>query len=151
MPRPPSEQGTSSLPGLATDTVGYQTASSGSDEAVTGLLDRYSGGHTPQDHTVATVASYSYPHSSNLNSRQPPALPVRSHLKHANSVWYPKRKMDVDKLERVQKRATKLIPELSKKSYSDRLKALRYDTRCYFNVRSKADISQLNLPHGTDN
>jgi len=28
---------------------------------------------------------------------------------------------------------------------------LRYDARCYFNVRSKADISQLNLPHGTDN
>ena len=26
-----------------------------------------------------------------------------------------------------------------------------YDTRCYFNVRSKADISQLNLRHGTDN
>ena len=26
-----------------------------------------------------------------------------------------------------------------------------YDTRCYFNVRSKADISQLNLLHGTDN
>ena len=28
---------------------------------------------------------------------------------------------------------------------------IRYDTRCYFNVRSKADISPLNLPHGTDN
>jgi len=28
---------------------------------------------------------------------------------------------------------------------------LRYDTRCYFNVRSKANMSQLNLPHGTDN
>jgi len=28
---------------------------------------------------------------------------------------------------------------------------IRYDTRCYCNVRSKADISQLNLPHGTDN
>jgi len=27
---------------------------------------------------------------------------------------------------------------------------IRYDTRCYFNVRSKADVSQLNLPHGTD-
>ena len=25
------------------------------------------------------------------------------------------------------------------------------DTRCYFNVRSKADISQVNLSHGTDN
>ena len=28
---------------------------------------------------------------------------------------------------------------------------LRYGTRCYFNVRSKADMSQLNLPHGNDN
>ena len=28
---------------------------------------------------------------------------------------------------------------------------IRYDTRCYFNVRTKADVSQLNLPHGTDN
>ena len=28
---------------------------------------------------------------------------------------------------------------------------IRYDTRCYFDVRSKADISQLNLPDGTDN
>ena len=27
---------------------------------------------------------------------------------------------------------------------------IRYDTRCYFNVRSKADMSQLNLPHGTE-
>jgi len=29
--------------------------------------------------------------------------------------------------------------------------SVRYDTRCYFNVRSEADISQLNLPHGTKN
>ena len=28
---------------------------------------------------------------------------------------------------------------------------IRYDTRCYLNVRSKADISQLNLPHRTNN
>ena len=28
------------------------------------------------------------------------------------------------------------------------LKTIRYDTRCYFNVRSKADMSRLNLPHG---
>jgi len=26
-----------------------------------------------------------------------------------------------------------------------------YDTRCYFNVRLKADMSQLNLPHGNNN
>ena len=24
------------------------------------------------------------------------------------------------------------------------------NTRCYFNVRSKADISQFNLPHGSE-
>ena len=29
--------------------------------------------------------------------------------------------------------------------------AIWCDTRCYFNVRSKANMSQLNLPHGTDN
>ena len=28
---------------------------------------------------------------------------------------------------------------------------IRYDTRCYFNVRSRADMSQLNLPHVTNN
>ena len=28
---------------------------------------------------------------------------------------------------------------------------IRYDTRCYFNVRSKANMSQLNLPHRTNN
>ena len=28
---------------------------------------------------------------------------------------------------------------------------IRYDTRCYFNVRSKADMNRLNLPHGDDN
>ena len=27
----------------------------------------------------------------------------------------------------------------------------RYDTRCYFSARSKADMSRLNLPHGNDN
>jgi len=25
---------------------------------------------------------------------------------------------------------------------------IRYDMRCYFNMHSKADMSQLNLPHG---
>jgi len=28
---------------------------------------------------------------------------------------------------------------------------IRHDTRRYFNVRSKADMSQLNLPHGNNN
>jgi len=32
--------------------------------------------------------------------------------------------------------------------YNGNYYTIRYDTRCYFNVRSKADISRLNLPHG---
>ena len=28
---------------------------------------------------------------------------------------------------------------------------IQYDARCYFNMSSKADISQLNLPHRTRN
>jgi len=56
---------------------------------------------------------------------------VRSHLEYANSVWYPKRKMDVEKLERVQKRATKLIPEISKKPYRERLQVLNLPTLKY--------------------
>ena len=37
------------------------------------------------------------------------------------------------------------------KNYDVEVGTIRYDMRCYFNVHSKADISQLNLPHGTDN
>jgi len=34
---------------------------------------------------------------------------VRSHLEYNDSVWAPYRKLDIDKLEKVQKRATKMI------------------------------------------
>jgi len=33
---------------------------------------------------------------------------------------------------------------------SVRYDTIRYDTRCHFNVRSKANIIQLNLLHGTN-
>jgi len=49
--------------------------------------------------------------------------------------------MDVDKIERVQKRATKLIPELSKNSYSDWLKALKVPTLKY--RRYRGDMIEL--------
>jgi len=51
---------------------------------------------------------------------------VRSHLEYANSVWYPKN-MDVEKLEGVQNRA-KLMPEISKKPYRERLQVLNLPT-----------------------
>ena len=60
---------------------------------------------------------------------------------YANNVWYPKRKTGVDKLERVQRRATKLIPGLSKKSYIERLKVLNLPTLKY--RRYRGDMIEL--------
>ena len=37
--------------------------------------------------------------------------------------------------------------ELTNRQSNAKFTSSRYDTRRYFNVRSKADISQLNLPH----
>jgi len=39
----------------------------------------------------------------------------------------------------------------AQRAVSVKILSIRYDTRCYFNVRSKANMSQLNLPHGTKN
>jgi len=98
MPRPPSEQGASSLPGLATDNIGYQTASSGSDEAGTGWLGKHSGGHGPQDHTATAVATVTANTVANavanprpalsINSRQPPALPPGAPTAAAQGLTY---------------------------------------------------------------
>ena len=57
-PRPPSEQGTYPLPGLATGNVGYQTASSGSDEAATGLLHATPGRHSIWPHARPHILTY---------------------------------------------------------------------------------------------
>ena len=46
---------------------------------------------------------------------------VRSHLEYAVSVWSPNRLTDIEKLERVQKRATRMIKQLKNYSYEDRL------------------------------
>ena len=47
---------------------------------------------------------------------------VRLHLEYCIQAWRPYRKKDIDKLERVQRRATKTIPKLRNISYEMRLK-----------------------------
>jgi len=47
-------------------------------------------------------------------------------LEYYNSVWAPYKKYYIDKLEKVEKRATKMIPELRKTHYPDRLKQLAH-------------------------
>jgi len=39
---------------------------------------------------------------------------VRSHLDYCSSVWTPYKKGDIEDLEKVQKRATRLLPELKR-------------------------------------
>ena len=47
---------------------------------------------------------------------------IRPHLEYCIQVWRPHRKKDIDTLERIQRRATKMIPELRDLSHDERLK-----------------------------
>ena len=46
---------------------------------------------------------------------------VRPHLEYCIQAWRPYCKKGIDKLERIQQRATKIIPELTDLSYESRL------------------------------
>ena len=45
---------------------------------------------------------------------------VRSHLEYANSVWNPHSKENIEIIEKVQMRATKLVEPVKHLSYEDR-------------------------------
>ncbi|CAH1269255.1 Hypp4131 [Branchiostoma lanceolatum] len=76
---------------------------------------------------------------------------VRPHLEYATAIWYPKTKRDRDMVERVQRRATKLVKSLANLPYSERLKELDLPMATLHYRRQRADIIQLfKITHGFD-
>lgn len=50
---------------------------------------------------------------------------IRSYMEYAVHTWSPLYVRDIDKLEKVQRRATTLVPTIKDKPYDERLKILR--------------------------
>ena len=72
---------------------------------------------------------------------------VRPHLEYCNVVWGPFGKLDQRRLERVQRRATKLVKSLRSKPYEDRLRALKLPS-LYYRRRRGDMITVYQLLHG---
>ena len=60
---------------------------------------------------------------------------IRPHLEYAVSVWSPPSWKLADMIEKVQRRATKRVPELSHLPYEDRLRKLKLPTLVYRRIR----------------
>ena len=60
---------------------------------------------------------------------------VRPHLEYAHAVWSPHLKKHIQAIENVQRRATKLVPEIKTLSYEQRLSHLGLATLAYRRAR----------------
>ena len=61
---------------------------------------------------------------------------VRPQVEYATQVWSPHLKGDRDKIERLQRRATKLLPQLREKTYEERLRCLKIPTLEFRRLRA---------------
>lgn len=66
---------------------------------------------------------------------------VRPILEYCSSIWFPLFKTDSIEIEKVQRRATKLVPFLKNKSYTERLRVLNLTTLAY--RRNRTDVLQV--------
>ena len=71
---------------------------------------------------------------------------VRPHLIFANVVWYPYLRKDIESIERVQMRATKLVSSLKELPYEPRLKELKLPTLSHRRLHGDA-IQTFKLPY----
>ena len=68
---------------------------------------------------------------------------VRPHLEYCIQAWRPYRKKDIDMLERIQRRATKIIPELRDLSYEERLKECSLTTLETRRLRDQIEVFKI--------
>ena len=68
---------------------------------------------------------------------------VRPHLEYCIQAWRPYRKKDIDTLERIQRRATKMIPELRDLSYEERLKECGLTTLQTRRLRDQIEVFKI--------
>ena len=66
---------------------------------------------------------------------------IRPYLEYGNIIWHPRYKGDIRKVEGVQRRATKLIPELKDQPYQQRLENLNMYSMEY--RRKRGDMIQV--------
>ena len=72
---------------------------------------------------------------------------VQSHLEYANSVWNPHHVGLIEAIEKVQKRATKIVSSCREMSYTERLKHLKLPTLVY--RRHRGDMIEVyKILHG---
>jgi len=65
---------------------------------------------------------------------------ICSHLEYAVSVWNPHHQSLIEKLENVQKRTTKLVINVKKLHYEERLRRLKISTLKYEKDKRRYDI-----------
>jgi hypothetical protein len=56
---------------------------------------------------------------------------VRPNLEFGNAVWSPRFEKDENLIEKVQRRATRIIPGLKGKSYEERLEIMKFPSLSY--------------------
>jgi hypothetical protein len=74
---------------------------------------------------------------------------VRPHLEYANSIWHPRFVGDIQEIEKVQRRATRLVPHLANLSYEQRLEALDLPSLKYRRLRGDL-IQVFKIMYGHD-
>jgi hypothetical protein len=72
---------------------------------------------------------------------------VRPHLEYGNVIWSPKYNKDIQLIENVQRRATKLVPGLKDLPYEERLKILQIPSMVYRRARGDM-IEMYKYTHG---